>query len=99
MSPRIDGHDEKQIAAALGEAVEKTDKPWLIACRTTIGFGAPTRAGTSKAHGEPLGPEENAGAREKPWMGLCRLSIIPAEISADMARGRRTRRAQRMRSG
>ena len=61
---RIDGHDEKQIAAALGEARKKTDKPWLIACRTTIGFGAPTRAGTSKAHGEPLGAEEIAGARK-----------------------------------
>jgi transketolase len=61
---RIDGHDEKQIAAALGVARENSDKPWLIACRTTIGFGAPTRAGTSKAHGEPLGPEEIAGARK-----------------------------------
>jgi transketolase len=62
---RIDGHDAKQIAAALTAAREKSDKPWLIACRTTIGFGAPTRAGTSKAHGEALGPEEIAGAREK----------------------------------
>jgi transketolase len=62
---RIDGHDEKQIAAAIAAARKKSDKPWLIACRTTIGFGAPTRAGTSKAHGEPLGAEEIAGAREK----------------------------------
>jgi transketolase len=62
---RIDGHDARQIAAALGAAREKSDKPWLIACRTTIGFGAPTRAGTSKAHGEALGPEEIAGARKK----------------------------------
>ena len=79
---RIDGHNEKQIAAALSEAVEKTDKPWLIACRTTIGFGAPTRAGTSKAHGEPLGPEENAGARKNlGWESA--PFVIPAEISAE----------------
>jgi transketolase len=42
---------------------QKSDLPSLIACRTTIGFGAPTRAGTSKAHGEALGPDEVAGAR------------------------------------
>jgi transketolase len=62
---RIDGHDEKQITDALATARAKSDRPWLIACRTTIGFGAPTRAGTSKAHGEPLGAEEIAGARAK----------------------------------
>jgi transketolase len=62
---RVDGHDESQIEAAIAQARSQPDKPWLIACRTTIGFGAPTRAGTSKAHGEPLGAEEIAGAREK----------------------------------
>ncbi len=62
---RVDGHDEKQVTSAIAAAREKSDKPWLIACRTTIGFGAPTRAGTSKAHGEALGAEEIAGARVK----------------------------------
>jgi transketolase len=62
---RVDGHDEGQIEAAIALARTQSDKPWLIACRTTIGYGAPTRAGTSKAHGEPLGAEEIAGAREK----------------------------------
>ena len=62
---RIDGHDEKQIATAIAAARAQSDRPWMIACRTTIGFGAPTRAGTSKAHGEALGAEEIAGAREK----------------------------------
>ena len=61
---RIDGHDEAQISAALEKAKAQSDKPWLIACRSIIGFGAPTRAGTSKAHGEPLGAAEIAGARE-----------------------------------
>jgi transketolase len=59
---RIDGHDPEAIAAAIN-AAQKADKPTLIACRTTIGYGAPKRAGTSKAHGEPLGAEELAGAK------------------------------------
>ncbi|MGO9944555.1 MAG: transketolase [Rhodoblastus sp.] len=62
---RVDGHNEGDISEAIARARTHGDKPWLIACRTTIGFGAPTRAGTSKAHGEALGPEEIAGAREK----------------------------------
>lgn len=59
---RIDGHDPNAIEAALREAGRAT-RPTLIACRTTIGFGAPTKAGTAKAHGEALGPEEAAGAK------------------------------------
>jgi transketolase len=62
---RVDGHDEQQIGAAIARARVKADRPWLIACRTTIGYGAPTRAGTAKAHGEALGPDEIAGARIK----------------------------------
>src|SRR5438270_2429109 len=58
----IDGHDQKAIAAAITRA-QKSAKPSLIACKTTIGFGAPTKAGTSKAHGEALGTAEIAGAR------------------------------------
>jgi transketolase len=60
---RIDGHDQKAIAGAITQA-QASDRPSLIACKTTIGFGAPTRAGTSKAHGEPLGAEELAGAKK-----------------------------------
>jgi transketolase len=60
----IDGHDAEAIATAIASA-QKSDKPAMIACRTTIGYGAPTLAGTSKTHGSPLGPTEIAGAREK----------------------------------
>ncbi|ABD09149.1 transketolase [Rhodopseudomonas palustris HaA2] len=60
---RIDGHDHKAIAEAI-KAAKASDRPTMIACKTTIGFGAPTRAGTSKAHGEPLGAEELAGAKK-----------------------------------
>jgi transketolase len=61
---RVDGHDPAAIAAAL-EAAKASDRPSLIACRTTIGFGAPNKAGSEKSHGSPLGAEEIAGAREK----------------------------------
>ena len=61
---RVDGHDPEAIAAALTWA-QGNDRPTMIACRTTIGFGAPTLAGTSKTHGSPLGAAEIAGAREK----------------------------------
>jgi transketolase len=59
----IDGHDPQQIASAI-EAAERSDRPTLIAARTTIGFGAPTKAGTKAVHGSPLGKEEIAGARK-----------------------------------
>jgi transketolase len=61
---RIDGHDPEAIAAAIEQA-RTSDRPSLIACRTTIGYGAPAKAGTEKCHGSPLGAEEIAGAREK----------------------------------
>jgi len=61
---RIDGHDHQAITDAIGRA-QKSDHPSLIACRTTIAFGAPTKAGTAAAHGAPLGAAEIAGARER----------------------------------
>ena len=60
---RIDGHDPEAILAAL-RAAQNADRPTMIACRTTIGFGLPTRAGTNKAHGEAPGAAEIAGARK-----------------------------------
>lgn len=60
---QIDGHDPEAIRNAIARA-KTTDKPSLIACRTTIAFGAPTKAGTSASHGSPLGDKEIAGARE-----------------------------------
>jgi transketolase len=61
---RIDGLDHNAIAAAIRRA-QMSDKPNLIACRTIIAFGAPTKAGTAAAHGSPLGAEEIKGARER----------------------------------
>ncbi|MBX3571757.1 MAG: transketolase [Mesorhizobium sp.] len=58
-----DGHDPDAIAQAI-EAARADDRPSLIACKTTIGFGAPTKAGTNKAHGSPLGKDEIAATRK-----------------------------------
>jgi transketolase len=60
---QIDGNDQKAIAQAITRA-QASDRPSMIACKTIIGFGAPHKAGTSKAHGEPLGAEELAGAKK-----------------------------------
>ncbi|MCC4634397.1 transketolase [Xanthomonas dyei] len=60
----VDGHDADKIKAAIEAALENSDKPTLICCRTKIGFGAPTKAGKESAHGAPLGKEELEGARK-----------------------------------
>jgi transketolase len=76
---RVDGHDPDAIAAAI-TAAQTSDRPNLIACRTVIGFGAPTKAGSEKSHGSPLGLEEVKGAREK--LGW---TSPPFEMPADIA--------------
>lgn len=60
----VDGHDPEAVAKAI-EAAQKDDRPSMIACRTTIGFGSPNKGGTSGVHGSPLGAAEVAAAREK----------------------------------
>lgn len=62
---RCDGHDPAAVKAAIEAAKAETERPSMIACRTTIGYGAPTKANTSGAHGSPLGEKEIAGAREQ----------------------------------
>ena len=59
----VDGHDQKAVEEALLAARAST-QPTMIAARTTIGYGAPTKSGTSKVHGSPLGAEELAGAKK-----------------------------------
>jgi len=60
---KVDGHNPGDIAAAI-EAAKKSDKPAFIACRTTIGQGAPNKQGTASTHGAPLGDDEIAATRE-----------------------------------
>ena len=81
---RVDGHDPEAIANAL-EKAQASDRPSLIACRTIIGFGAPSKAGTEKCHGSPLGADEIRGARER--LGWSEGAFaIPAEVR-EMWRG------------
>jgi len=87
---RIDGHDPAAIAAAL-EAAKISDRPSLIACRTTIGFGAPTKGGTEKAHGAPLGANEIAAARAKLGWSAPAFEIPPDILAQWRAAGERGR--------
>jgi len=59
-----DGHDPDAIEQAIKQARETQDKPSFIACKTTIGFGSPNKAGTAATHGAPLGEDEIAATRE-----------------------------------
>lgn len=85
---RVDGHDPEAIAAAI-EAAKASDRPSLIACRTVIGFGAPTKGGTEKVHGAPLGAEEIAGARAKLGWPHAPFEIPAPILDAWRAAGRR----------
>jgi transketolase len=76
---RVDGQDTKAVSAALAKAKADSSKPWLIACKTTIGYGAPNKAGKASAHGEPLGADEIKGAREK-----LHWSYPPFEVPEDV---------------
>src|SRR3954454_8257193 len=97
---RIDGHDPEAIATAIATA-RHSDRPSVIACRTTIGFGSPGRQGSEKAHGAPLGPEEVEKTR-----AALHWPHRPFEVPADVlvswreigARGRGVRQAWKERA-
>jgi transketolase len=75
----VDGLDAAAVSAAIARARKSTDRPTLIACRTIIGFGAPTKAGSHGSHGAPLGAEEIKGAR-----AALNWPYGPFEIPADI---------------
>ncbi|MGY4464933.1 transketolase [Bradyrhizobium sp. LB9.1b] len=85
---KIDGHDQAAISAAITRA-QKSSKPTLIACRTTIGFGAPHKAGTAKAHGEALGADELKAAKENLGISLEPFSVPDDVLKAWRAAGSR----------
>src|SRR5690606_37082177 len=60
----VDGHDREAIAEATDAALAEEDRPSLVICHTVIARGAPTAAGTAKAHGSPLGDEEIRATKE-----------------------------------
>ena len=76
-----DGNNVEEIDAAIQQA-KTNPRPSLIVCRTTIGFGLPTRQGTSKAHGEPPGDEELAGAKKNLGWPIEPRFLIPEEVQA-----------------
>jgi transketolase len=61
----VDGHDAEAVNSAIEQAKAVTDKPTLVCCKTTIGFGSPNLAGSHDCHGAPLGHEEIAATREQ----------------------------------
>ena len=73
----VDGHDQKAVAQAIVKA-QGSDRPTLIACKTTIGFGAPSKCGTSSCHGSPLGAEELSAMKER-----CGWNCKPFEVPED----------------
>src|SRR5690606_8048608 len=60
----VDGQDAASVKAAIEQALQCQDKPTLLCCRTTIGFGSPHKAGKESSHGAPLGKDEGAATRE-----------------------------------
>jgi transketolase len=90
---RIDGHDPAAIAAAI-ERAKTSERPSLVACRTTIGFGAPHKGGTEKAHGSPLGADEIAATRQKLGWTFPPFEIPPGILQEWRAAGQRSRPAR-----
>lgn len=84
----IDGHDPAAIAFAI-EAAQRSDRPTLIACKTIIGYGAPTKQGKASTHGEPLGADEIKGAREKLGWASAPFELPAPVLSAWRAAGAR----------
>lgn len=79
--PNVDGHDGEAIRKAILNAQSVTDKPTIICCKTSIGWGSPNLAGSEKTHGAPLGDKEIAAVRTQlNWPHT--PFVIPAEIYA-----------------
>ena len=91
----VDGHDADAVTRAIRKARNVTDKPSLIACKTVIGYGAPTKAGTAATHGSPLGKDEIAGARQKLGWSHAPFDIPEAIFSAWRKIGTRGKSARR----
>lgn len=77
----IDGHDHAAIAKAV-KAAQKNKVPSLIIAKTKIGFGAPNKEGTAKAHGEPLGEAEAKAAKENLGFDPNKSFVVPDEVKA-----------------
>ncbi len=76
----IDGHDYNAIYEAIKAAKTVSDKPSMIICKTTIGFGSPNKAGKSSAHGEPLGVEEVKLSKEQLGLPVNKSFYVPTDV-------------------
>lgn len=85
----INGNNHEEISNAIEQA-QKSDKPTLIACKTTIGFGAPHKQGTPKIHGSPLGAEELEAMRQNLGWTAAPFEIPTEIIAAWRAAGQRS---------
>lgn len=81
---KVDGMDVNQVSNAIEQAKKVTDKPSLIMCKTIIGFGSPNKAGSAKAHGSPLGPDEVKLAKEALGIPLEPPFYVPDEVYGAM---------------
>ncbi len=79
---RVDGHDREAVAAALEAAIDASDRPSLIACRTHIAHGAPTKQDTADAHGAPLGANEVRATKERLDWPLEPAFHVPDDVRA-----------------
>lgn len=76
----IDGHNIKELKAAVIKAKESEDKPTLIIAKTHIGYGAPTKQDSSSCHGSPLGEEETKGLKKNLGLPLEEKFYVPSEV-------------------
>ena len=83
--PNVDGHDPEALGDVLSRASQPRSAPMLVCCKTTIGYGAPQKAGTSDAHGSPLGDAEIAEVRRRlDWPHSA--FVIPADVKSSWDR-------------
>ena len=86
----IDGHDPEELAGAIDQA-RAAPRPAMIECRTVIGYGAPTKAGTAASHGAPLGSDEIAGTRAALGWPHAPFAVPDAILAAWRTAGQRGR--------
>jgi len=90
----VDGYDRAAVEAALESSIAETGRPSLILARTIIGHGAPSKEGTAKTHGEPLGPEELKRAKEAAGWPLEPTFLVPSEVRAHFGALANSKRAE-----
>jgi len=81
---RVDGYDITAVNEAITQARQNNSQPSIIACNTIIGYGSPNRAGSAKAHGEPLGEEEVRLTKKQLRFPEDRLFVIPEDVKEFM---------------